>query len=75
MSCGLTNETVVHHGSPPPASASQFSNCEAMCGSAHRAWPGPPFGGGKVPPENPHGSSVDVSETCHLPHQVVMYPC
>src|SRR5690349_1012051 len=76
MSCGLTNDTVVHQGPSPPALRNQSSNCEAIHGSARTPWNGPPLGDGKVPPEKPHGSSVEVaSERCHLPHQLVWYPC
>ncbi len=46
MSCGLTNETVVHHGSAPPSAANQSANLAAMCGSTCQPWPGAPSGEG-----------------------------
>src|SRR5271165_1210416 len=53
MSCGFTNETVVHQGPALPSLESHSSNCFAMRGSTRCPWPGAPSGDGKVPPENP----------------------
>src|SRR5579863_1476248 len=42
MSCGVTNDTVVHHGRVAPAFAYHDSNCAAINGSAAQPCPGPP---------------------------------
>ena len=47
MSCGFTNETVVHHGSAPPSSANQSANRPAMWGSTRQPCPGAPSGEGR----------------------------
>src|ERR1700684_1428950 len=49
MSCGLTNETVVHHGSSLRSPSNHFANCFAICPSTRQPWPGAPFGDGNVP--------------------------
>ncbi len=46
MSCGLTNETVVHHGSLPPSWANQSSNWRAMRGVDPEALAGAAVGRG-----------------------------
>src|SRR5579862_564327 len=46
MSCGLTNETVVHHGRSRGAFAYHLANCPAIAGSTRQPCPGSPFGEG-----------------------------
>ena len=82
MSCGLTNETVVHHGCAPPSSLNQCRKCRAMIGSLCQPCPGPPSGEGYMPPAKPYCSSASSPSsgvqwlspwvTCHLPSQRVL---
>ena len=46
MSCGLTNETVVHHGRFVGALAYQERNCATISGSTRQPSPGAPSGDG-----------------------------
>src|SRR5450759_1519294 len=82
MSCGLTRETVAHHGSSAPAWAYHSANWRVIFGSTRQPWPGAPSGEGWVPPENPYRSSawrpcVAVHRLswwvrCHFPYHQVL---
>src|ERR1017187_1076752 len=53
MSCGFTNDTVVHHGRFFGAFAYHALNWAAIIGSTRQPCPGRPSGEGEVPPEDP----------------------